>query len=259
MELLCIDIGNTQTHFAVMDASGLVRMSDKWASRSLEASSNEIAGVLESIADKGINVQAVACCSVVPAATRRLKAALKGVVDTVFELTYQTCPPWLRIHYPQPSEIGQDRLANAIAVHVLYDPPVMILDIGTALTVDIITRSGGYEGGWIAPGLKLMGSYLKQHTALLPATDLALTVPTATIGKSTQEAIRLGCSIGFLGMVEALIDKAAQVFDQKGEGLPTVVATGGDGEPLTQYPFQTEIRFEPYLTLKGLKEAFLQR
>ena len=109
------------------------------------------------------------------------------------------------IGYPRPAEIGQDRLANAAGAHALFGTPAIVIDMGTAVTFDIVTKTHGYEGGIIAPGVEVMRRYLHEQTALLPKLDDSLQIDRA-IGQSTIEAMRIGTVIGFGGMIQALLD-----------------------------------------------------
>lgn len=133
--------------------------------------------------------------------------------------------------------------------------PAIILDLGTAVTFDIIT-SVGYEGGIIAPGLAVMTHYLHEQTALLPelSEDDLLNVEGA-IGKSTVHAMKLGVAIGFSGMVDALRARVLAELKARGEAEPIVLSTGGSIANLTQDWAQKSLFVED-LTLMGLAVAF---
>ena len=107
----------------------------------------------------------VSFCSVVPSINESLEAYLATFKLPLFHLTYESCTG-LTLAYPNPSEIGEDRIANAIAAQEYYGTPAVVIDMGTAVTFDIIS-SKGYEGGVIAP-VNLMTRYLHEQTALLP-------------------------------------------------------------------------------------------
>ncbi len=107
------------------------------------------------------------------------------------------------IDYPHPRSIGADRLANAAAVAKLYGCPSIVVDFGTAVTFDIISKRRNYIGGVIAPGLEAMTNFLYQRTALLP--KLSLTEPRRAIGKSTIAAMRSGAVFGYRGLVREII------------------------------------------------------
>ena len=126
------------------------------------------------------------------------------------------------IDYPAPETIGADRLANAAATVCYYGAPAVVVDFGTAVTFDILSESGAYVGGVIAPGLAAMTEYMFEHTALLPRIDLE--EPRSAIGKSTEEAMQAGAVLGYRGLVKDIL---ATVVDELGCEAPPVIATGG--------------------------------
>lgn len=130
------------------------------------------------------------------------------------------------MNYPKPKEIGQDRLSNAIAAQAFYSLPVIVIDMGTTVTFDIVTEAG-YEGGIIAPGLDLITRYLHEQTALLPALDPTSFEISAGIGKSTVDAMRLGCVVGFDGMIHALLERVQNELKKRYNRPAVLLATGG--------------------------------
>jgi type III pantothenate kinase len=197
----------------------------------------------------------VSFCSVVPDATERLRPVLAAAACPVWHLRHDACPG-LGIHYPRPEEIGQDRLANCIGAQVLHGAPAIVIDMGTAVTFDILTENG-YEGGIIAPGLGIMTRYLHEQTALLPALDPADLLVSTSIGKSTLDAMRLGCAVGFSGMIAALLNTVLGELDAWGVPDPAIFATGGPAGALPRV-WRHRIRWEPDITLRGLEAAFLR-
>lgn len=154
------------------------------------------------------------------------------------------------IDYPKPSKIGADRLANACAAVHRYGSPVLVTDFGTALTFDIIAGGDRYVGGVIAPGLPLMTDYLAEKTELLP--HIRLTQTDTSIGKSTREAMCVGGSIGYRGMVRELI---TEIKRDLGVKRLTIVATGGYSEWVLK-GLQLPIEYWPDLTLIGLGRIY---
>jgi type III pantothenate kinase len=156
--------------------------------------------------------------------------------------------------YPKPEEIGQDRIANAIAAQEYYGTPAVVIDMGTAVTFDIVS-SKGYEGGIIAPGLAIMRNYLHDQTALLPElSEEDLVAVEGAIGKSTLQAMQLGVAIGFSGMIEALLKRVREELQSKGEPEPVVLSTGGSIANLTR-DWAEKSEFVENLTLMGLAVA----
>ena len=152
------------------------------------------------------------------------------------------------IDYPKPESIGTDRLANAAAVAELYGCPAIVVDFGTAVTFDVVSGSGRYIGGVIAPGLEAMTNFLYQRTALLPR--LSLKEPPRAVGRSTVEAMRSGAIIGYRGLVREIL---AQVrTEQFSRRKVFVVATGGYARFIAKQLPEVAL-VHPHLTLEGLR------
>jgi len=153
------------------------------------------------------------------------------------------------IDFPEPEQIGADRLANAVAASELYGAPAIVIDFGTAVTFDVISENPSYLGGAIAPGLDLMRNYFHEKTALLPKIDLV--EPPSAIGKSTEQAMLSGAIIGYRGLVRELLSEI------NAEMPPTraktkVIATGGYAQLIADgLPQISEVN--ELLTLEGLR------
>ena len=151
------------------------------------------------------------------------------------------------------AEVGQDRLADCVGAQLVAGAPAVIIGMGTATTVDILTDRG-YAGGIIAPGLGVMTQYLHERTALLPALDPSALLGGPAIGKSTVDAMRSGCALGFAGMIGALLDGVCAELVRQGSPMPKVIVTGGAAVYLPA-TWQARVMHEPHLTLLGLAEA----
>ncbi len=252
MPLLCIDIGNTHTHYGVVTA-GVTSDHGAVVTPLLDDPQEGLPSRLETLLRSRPQIDDVAFCSVVPAINWRLREVLAAAPKLpVFQLTHE-CTLGVPITYPKPSEIGQDRLANAAAAHSLGGSPAVVIDSGTAVTFDIITRKGGYEGGIIAPGLELTRRYLHERTAQLPLLDDSLEIK-GMVGKSTSEAMRIGTVVGFPGLIQALLDGVLAELDARGEPPPHLFITGGNAAFL-QSRLRQPVRLVPDLTLLGLAAA----
>ncbi len=254
MTLLCIDIGNTHIHHGVV-ADGQTKLQRDLPTRLIDHPSDGLGPVLDRLAVEEPRLEGAAFCSVVPAATKLLRRLFEHhrFARPVFELTHER-KLGVPLGYPQPGEIGQDRLANAAGAQAMCGAPAIVIDLGTAVTFDIVSRAHGYEGGIIAPGVEVMRRYLHEQTALLPLLDDSLETPGA-IGKSTVEAMRIGTVIGFGGMIRALLEAVLAELARRGEPLPAVLATGGSArllEKTLRHPFT----IVPDLTLRGLAAAW---
>jgi type III pantothenate kinase len=152
------------------------------------------------------------------------------------------------ILYDNPKEVGPDRIADAVGAFEIYGGPTIVVDFGTANTVEAISAKGEYLGGAIFPGVEISMDALFGRAAALRKVELV--PPRNVIGKSTVESIQSGVLYGFSGQVDALVDLFKAEL-----GECTVVATGGLAELIV--PFSHTIQHvEPWLTLHGLRIIF---
>lgn len=253
--LLCVDIGNTHTHFGIVTGMGVTGLCSM-PSRALAAARNPLIDLLARPGGEFPSIGGLSCASVVPGLTPFLRDTFgdRRPHLPIFQLSHRS-KLGFKVSYPDPETIGPDRLANAVAAHSLYGTPAIIVDAGTAVTCDVITPEGGYEGGIIAPGVGLMRHYLHEKTALLPLVEDG-PPPTRAIGRSTVEAMRIGCTIGFRGMVSSLITALRRELAARGLSAVPLIVTGGTAHLLTGGPADNCIT-DPDLTLRGLHRAFL--
>lgn len=163
----------------------------------------------------------------------------------------------LKISVDEPRKVGIDRLFNAVAANRLRtaSQAAIIVDTGTATTVDVVTPDGSFAGGAILPGFELSAKSLHDYTALLPlipVQDLRQNEPVV-LGKNTTDAIRSGLFWGQLGAVRELITQHTQqlLSDSTTGELPLVLLTGG-GSALLAPHLDDSVYFEPLLSLQGL-------
>jgi type III pantothenate kinase len=244
--LLLLDIGNTHTHLALATRRRVQRQgvcaTRGWADGSTGVAIRQFCGRQA--------IEGIAFCSVVPRATPACIRFAKSLGVPALELNSKTIAG-VGIDYPQPETIGPDRLANAVAVRAFYGAPALVVDFGTAVTFDVVDRSGNYVGGIIAPGLSAMTDYLHEKTALLPRIEIR--EPRRVIGRNTEEAMLVGAVHGYRGLVRGLIQELKK--DLRTRRLP-VVATGGyAGLIARKMPEITAVR--PSLTLEGLRLVWI--
>src|SRR3989338_5493810 len=129
--------------------------------------------------------------------------------------------------YKNPKQVGQDRLVNAYSGYVQYGSPrggsLIIVDFGTAVTFDVVSKKGEYLGGLIVPGLEIARDALSEKTALLPKIKLVL--PKKIIGKTTEESIRSGLFYGWAALTDCLTGKLRKKLGPAAK----IIVTGGDG------------------------------
>ncbi|MBC8010763.1 MAG: type III pantothenate kinase [Burkholderiales bacterium] len=258
--LLLLDIGNTHTHLA-LHQDGVLSAQQDIPTPLLDAPDGPLRTLLSSLSApqvSGFKSQPspyqISFCSVVPTATPKLLALAAAAGLPAWQLTHEV-RLGVPITYPRPSEIGQDRLANAAGAHALAPGrPAIVIDLGTAVTFDLVTPEGGYEGGIITPGPALVTRYLHERTAQLPlVTDLTPPV-TSVIGKSTTEAIRIGAVVGFAGLIQALLDAVLAEFAARGLPPAEIFLSGGAAE-VVKGRLRQDARVVPDLTLTGLAAA----
>lgn len=245
MDVLCFDIGNTHAHWGVVRGREVIR-SGECATAAFDGAA--LTRILSDCPADGL-----ALASVVPDATARALPVLSASGRRLHHLRHDTVVG-LGFDYPAPAEVGQDRLADCVGAQLLVGAPAVVVGMGTATTVDILTAKG-YAGGIIAPGLGVMTRYLHERTALLPALDPAQLLGGPAIGRSTVDAMRAGCAIGFSGMIGALLDAVTVEMERRGDGRPRVLFTGGASDFLPD-TWRARVRHEPGLTLIGLAESF---
>lgn len=222
--LLVIDVGNTNIVFALYEHDtmrGLWRMATN-----RERTSDEYAAWLRQLLElDGLSfsaIEGVAMASVVPAVTeniRRLCAHhLKRQPIVVGDSDINL---GLEIAVDKPSELGADRLANAVGALARYPAPIIVVDFGTATTFDVVDQDQRYYGGIIAPGPNLSSQALTQAAAQLPSIEIAPT--QSVIGRDTISAMQAGLYWGYASLIEGLLCRIGAELGTP----PTVVATGG--------------------------------
>lgn len=239
MAWLLVDNSNTRTKFALGDTSALL-------ARRAWLPTAEITAEALGNALRGFEFEGTLLCSVVPEKARILQEVLASF-GPLHSLSARS-DTGLAIDYPQPEQIGADRLANAIGVSARHGAPAIVIDFGTAVTFDVVSAGPAYCGGVIAPGLGAMQDYLGRRTALLPRIELD--EPATAIGKSTVQAMQAGAVFGYRGLVREILARLRAEM----QGEPAIVATGGDAELIARG--LPEIgAVDPDLTLEGLRLA----
>lgn len=233
--VLLVDISNTFTKIAIARASRIGKV-HKLPTRGLKAS--QIRNIIA-----GEKITSTVAASVVP----EKKSAVDSACGPNVCWVGPTVHLGVGIRYPKPSSIGPDRLANAAGCAAHYGTPAIVVDFGTAVTFDVLSTSGDYVGGVIAPGLNAMTEYLHDRTALLPL--ITLREPLAAVGKSTREAMLSGAVHGYRGLVAEIVRQICR--EEFPRQRPKILATGGDAALIAAgLPMFTAI--DPLLTLRGL-------
>lgn len=148
-----------------------------------------------------------------------------------------------------PSEVGADRIVNAIAGWAEFKTHLIVIDFGTAITFDCITDTCTYLGGTILPGVAISLEALSSRAAKLPHIDIS-TKPKSVIGRNTIDAMKSGVLHGYGTMIDGLVEILGKKMCSNGEQLNTI-ATGGMAELIIPYS-QNVNNIDQMLTLKGL-------
>lgn len=248
--LLAVDVGNTQTQLGVFRDEKLIH---QWRSSTDQSrTADELAllfGEFLSLADLSFSRQitGLVLASVVPRSTQEIRDMTEryfGFSPVVVEPGVKT---GLAILTDNPREVGADRIANAVAaLHLFPGEASVVVDFGTAITVDAISARGEYLGGAIAPGIDTAASALFQSTAQIARVQLV--APTAAIGKTTITSVQAGTVFGTAGLVDGLVQRVVAELG----GSARIVATGGLAPTVIEHCRTVEL-IEPLLTINGLR------
>jgi type III pantothenate kinase len=246
--LLAIDLGNTNTVFGVYDANDKLVMHWRLSTQK-ERTVDEYGILLRNLfalekidANK---IRRVIIASVVPP----LDPILLEMVSSYFSVTpvfvtHQNAG--IPILYDNPSEVGADRIVNAVAVVHKYGKPAIVVDFGTATTFDAISASGEYLGGVIAPGIVISAEALYEHAAKLPRIEIQK--PANIIGTSTIGSMQSGLFYGYVALVDGILTRMKAELGAR----TRVIGTGGQAPFISQETKLIET-VDANLTLDGLQ------
>jgi|SRR5690625_4726734 len=250
--ILVLDIGNTNTVLGVFNEGEL---GYEWRIQTDRHKTEDEFGILiKSLFEhKGLtfeHIKGIIISSVVPP----IMKALEKMCEIYFHITplvvgKAEVDTYLTINYPQPKEIGADRIVNAVGAITLYDTPLIIIDFGTATTFCYVDEHQAYRGGIIAPGIKVSMEALYSKASKLPKIEIER--PEQIVGTSTVGAMQAGVYYGYVGQVDGIVNRMKQDMTIQ----PTVIATGGLA-PLIAKGAETIDYVETHLTLKGLYRIY---
>lgn len=221
--VVAMDVGNTHADWGVLRGRRVLQRG-RWPTRDVRAPQLRLC-LDEAAAVHGAS--GVVCGAVVPHVERRVAQAARQA-GLPFLAVRSTLRLGLRLSYPEPATLGADRLANAVGAAHRHGVPVVVVDVGTATTADAVHAERGFIGGFIVPGPALMLAYLAERTALLPRLAPG-PAPRGALGRSTEEAMRLGTAIGYAGLTQALVE---ELLALPGMANAAVVLTGGGADAL---------------------------
>ncbi|MBP7217172.1 MAG: type III pantothenate kinase, partial [Candidatus Omnitrophica bacterium] len=197
------------------------------------------------------NVQEAIVCSVVPKATALLAKELQLILGCKPIIIGRDCKVPIKNRYRKPALVGQDRLVNAFAGVKLYGQPLIVIDCGTAVTFDILSAQGAYEGGVILPGLQLSLDALFERTALLPSVSVSK--PRELIGRDTKSSMLSGAVFGFASLIDHMVIRLNKEIGVRAR----VILTGGNADLMGEYCKRIDVK-DSDLTLKGIQLMYSQ-
>jgi type III pantothenate kinase len=249
--LLAIEQGNTNTLFAVHDGSEWIA---EWrAATESTRTADEYAVWLHQLLElkqlKLADLDGCIISSVVPQSVFNLRNLSRRYLHVEPLVIGENVDIGMPIRIEHPSEAGADRLVNALGGFITYGGPLIIVDSGTATTLDVIGADGGFEGGAIAPGINLSMQAL--HTAAAKLPRVAIHRPAHVIGRDTVESMQSGVYWGYVGLIEGLIDRIKAEYARP----MTVVATGGIASLFVGATDKID-KFDGDLTIRGMLEIW---
>jgi type III pantothenate kinase len=248
--LLAVAVENTRTLVGLVFEGTVKR--HWWVGTEVRRTADEWAVLLQGLLAGETPVAGIAVCSAVPHVLHELRDVVsryyRDVPSVVVEPGVKTGLPVL---VDNPREVGTDRIANALAAVNRYGAPCLVVDVGTAITIDVVNPAGAFIGGAIAPGIETATDALGAVAAQLRRVELVR--PRSVVAKSTVEALQSGAIHGFAAMVDGLVERIRT--EQSLDPATPVVLTGALA-PLIADELTTPIRHDPLLTLHGLQHAF---
>ncbi len=247
--ILAIDVGNTNVTLGVFDGEKLVSIFR--LTTGITRTSDEYGMSLRNtLTVNGIDpdqIEDAIVASVVPKEMHALLNALKkyfNVEPVVVEAGVKT---GIRIVTEHPSQIGADRIVDAVGAYELYGGPALVLDFGTATTYDLVGPDGSFMAGVTAPGIRISAKALWEGAAKLP--EIEIKKPDHFLGRNTVESMQVGLVYGQIGQTEYLV---RNMIEESGFQDVKVIATGGLGRLIAESTDCIDI-YNPDLTLEGLR------
>lgn len=252
--LLAIDVGNTNTKFAIYDgaswrgqwraSTGAMRTADEYGPWLTQVSAQSGLGLAD--------IKACIISTVVPQALFNLRNLSRRYFHVEpMVIGEDGLNLGIEVRIDKPSEAGADRLVNAVGAFIAYGGPALVVDSGTATTFDIVASDGAFEGGVILPGINLSLQALHDAAARLPRVEIR--DPGRVIGKDTVSAMQAGIYWGSIDMIDGIVRR---IRDEYGQPMKTI-ATGGVAS-LFEGASKSIDHWDQELTSRGLLEIFLR-
>ncbi len=243
--LLAVDVGNTTTRLGVFH-DGEIAGTWELTTPACITADEAYAQVVRALEVLGVDAprDAMLACVVPSLADAWYRALARACSNRVY-VVGPGLKTGIRMRYDDPSEVGADRVADAVAARDSYGAPVLVVDLGTTTNIEVIDGSGAFAGGVIAPGVALGARSLAAAAARLPVIELR--APACVIGRNTRAAMQSGVVLGEVARIDGLLDA---VMGELGEPAPVVVT--GDGAESLASLLTHEVVVDDTLTLRGL-------
>ena len=253
MNLIAVDIGNTNINIGLF-------LEDKEKSTKTIAGSNEkkitehIKACWEQIPVSELSKEkkrdgVIIVCSVKPQWTKLIKKIVKDSLNEKIHIIGKDIPYPITLSVDEPEKIGPDRVLAASAAYAVVESAVVVVDVGTAVTVDIVDDRGVFDGGCIFPGFEIGAKALSENTALLP--KIKVTKPKLPFGKNTKDAINAGLYLSTIGALEEIIRRYAEKIGT----WPQTILTGSAAE-IIKDDCKFIDSYVPTLVIKGIALAY---
>jgi type III pantothenate kinase len=242
--LLAIDVGNTQTVLGLYDGETL---RDHWrVATESQRSGDELGALLEALVPGLDEIDGVCLSSTVPALVRSYEEFVARFTAARLLVLGPGVRTGVPVRSDDPREVGQDRIANAVAVKERYGAPAIVVDFGTSTNFDVVSADGEWVGGVLAPGIEISMDALFARAARLFRVEF--TTPSTVIGKTTAASLQSGLVYGFVGQVDEIVTRIRAELGAEARAI----ATGGLADLITPHSRTIE-RVDAWLTLEGLR------
>lgn len=249
--ILVVNVGNSVTALGLRAPDGSIV--HRWRIRTdPHRTPDEVGATLRMILatrPDSANAEAAMVASVVPPLTGVFVEAIEnhlGVAAHEFRFAPEL---GIRLDVEVPGEVGADRIANTLAAHLAHPGPAIVVDLGTATNLDVVSADGAFLGGIIAPGIEMQAASLPAGTALLPR--VAVDFPPTFIGRSTATNMQIGVYHGATVLIDGFVERIREEWESDAR----VIATGGLAGPIAARCASVD-RVDPDLTLKGVGWAY---
>jgi type III pantothenate kinase len=194
---------------------------------------------------------AIVISSVKPAWTEQIRRIVEEGLNEKIQVVGEDIPLPIKLWVDEPHKVGTDRVVAAAAAYAVVEGAVVVADLGTAVTIDLVDEHGVFQGGVIVPGFDISAQALKDHTAQLP--KVTVHQPSGPYGKNTADAINCGLYYSIIGAMEEIVRRYAEQIGR----WPQTVITGSGAEIVKDdCPFVDN--YVPYLVIKGIVLAYMK-